>query len=365
MKKIFTLIVAMFMVFDMATAQTTINEGVFSHMYIGINVGANQTTVSDYSNWNNGFTNGLKTLTYNAGLELGKDVTPITGFSLQGNVAPIYHNDINMNPEWKINRSDVFGNVKFNLMNLFGGYKGYPRRVEMKTVTGIGWNHFYGEGIENPNDVALQAGLEFDFNLGKNRNWFITFTPMVQANQILKSNEIQFAAEGADLKANIGVAYRLGRGNQNHSFKICDKVYTEQQYADLYALYDECMNRPAQVDTVVVEKTVEKVIEKPVDNNLSNAVIVFAKNKSELTEAEIHRLDIIMAGLDKEGTYMVVGSADSATGNEEINTRLATERANVVAELMNKNGFKNVETSIQIDALKDQEITRCAIIRIK
>lgn len=363
MKRFLTLIVAMFMVFGMATAQTTVNEGVFSHMYIGINAGANQTTVSDYSNWDNGFTNGLKTLTYNAGLELGKDVTPITGFSLQGNVAPIYHNELNMNPEWKINRSDVFGNVKFNMMNLFGGYKGYPRRVEMKTVTGIGWNHFYGEDVENPNDLALQAGLEFDFNLGKNRNWFITFTPMVQANQVLKADEIEFAAKGADLKANLGIAYRLGRGDQNHSFKICDKVYTEQQYADLYAMYDECMNRPVQVDTVIVEKTVTEVQVK--NNELSNTVIVFAKNSSELTEAETHRLDIIMAGLDKAGKYLVVGSADSATGNEEINTRLANERANVVKELMNKNGFNDVTTEIQIDALKDQEITRCAIIRIK
>ena len=363
MKRFLTFIVAMFMVFGMATAQTTVNEGVFSHMYIGINAGANQTTVSDYSNWNNGFTNGLKTLTYNAGLELGKDVTPITGFSLQGNVAPIYHNELNMNPEWKINRSDVFGNVKFNMMNLFGGYKGYPRRVEMKTVTGIGWNHFYGENVENPNDLALQAGLEFDFNLGKNRNWFITFTPMVQANQVLKGDEIQFAAKGADLKANLGIAYRLGRGDQNHSFKICDKVYTEEQYAELYNLYDECMNRPVQVDTVIVEKTVTEVQVK--NNELSNTIIVFAKNSSELTEAEIHRLDIIMAGLDKTGKYLVVGSADSATGNEEINTRLANERANVVKELMNKNGFNDVTTEIQIDALKDQEITRCAIIRIK
>lgn len=362
MKKFLTFIVAMFMVFGMATAQTTVNEGVFSHMYIGINAGANQKTVSNYSNWDNGFTNGLKSLTYNAGLELGKDVTPITGFSLQGNVAPIYHNELNMNPEWKINRSDVFGNVKFNMMNLFGGYKGYPRRVEIKTVTGIGWNHYYGEA-SNPNDLALQAGLEFDFNLGKNRNWFITFTPMVQANQVLKGDEIQFAAKGADLKANIGIAYRLGRGDQNHSFKICDKAYTEQQYADLYAMYDECMNRPVQVDTVIVEKIVEKVVEK--NNELSNAIIMFAKNSSEMNETEIHCLDIIMAGLDKNGEYLVFGSADSATGNEEINTRLANERANTVKEIMNKNGFNNVTTDIKIDIFKDQDITRCAIIRVK
>ena len=348
-------------------------------MYIGINCGVNQSTVSKYDAWKVDFNNGLKSLTYNANIELGKDVTPITGFSLQVGVAPIYafnetepgSHEFTDEGEWKVNRTDVFGNVKFNLMNLFGGYKGYPRRVEIKTVTGIGWNHNF-DNEYNPNNFGLQAGLEFDFNLGKNRNWFITFNPMVQTNNLLKGvteinngpDEMLTAAKNADLRANVGVAYRLGRGNQNHSFKICDKAYTEEQYAELYAMYDDCMSTVNRVDTVVVEKVVEKVVETPVNTELSNAIIVFTKNSSELNDAEIHRLDIIMAGLDKAGKYLVVGSADSATGTEEINTNLATERANVVKELMNKNGFNNVETTIQIDALKDQSITRCAIIKI-
>lgn len=309
----------------------------------------------DYFEFNN--------LNWNGALELGKDVTPITGFSLEGICNPDFENG------FKVDRVDVFGNAKFNLMNLFGGYKGYPRRVEIKTVTGIGWNHYFDNTVEpertveNPNDIALQAGLEFDFNLGKNRNWYIIFSPMVQANQILKGNEIEFVAKGADVTADLGVAYRFGRGNKSHNFEICDKVYTEQQYADLYALYDECMNRPVQVDTIVIENTVTEVQVK--NNELSNAVIVFAKNSSELTEAETHRLDIIMGDLDKEGTYMVIGSADSATGTEAYNKELAQKRANTVAEIMNKNGFNNVETATQIDAFKDQEITRCAIIRVK
>lgn len=364
MKKIFAFLFAMVMFVTVANAQTVVNEGVFSHMYVGLNAGANHNPVSNYDYFEFG------NLNWNAGLELGKDVTPITGFSLQGIVNPVWGENFE---NFQIDRTDVFGNVKFNLMNLFGGYKGYPRRVEIKTVTGIGWNHWFDNVdeepveperyVENPNDLALQAGLEFDFNLGKNRNWYITFTPMVQANEILRSTDVEPMVKNADVKANLGVAYRFGRGNQNHSFKVCDKVYTEQQYADLYALYDECMNRPVQVDTVIIENTVTEVLVK--NNELSNAVIVFAKDKSELSEAEIHRLDIIMGGLDKEGTYMVVGSADSATGTEAHNMELAQRRANTVVEIMNKNGFKNVETSVQIDALKDQEITRCAIVRIK
>lgn len=353
MKRIFSLFVAMFMVFGMANAQTVENHGVFSNMYVGLNGGAIHNSITNYDNFE------FNTLDWNGALEIGKDITPITGISIEG----IYNNKVATAKETELNRVDVFANAKFNLMNLFGGYNGKPRVFEIRTLTGIGWNH-YLEEYSNPNDIALQAGLEFDFNLGRNRNWYITFTPAVQFNEINDGyTGIAPAFKNGDLKANLGIAYRLGRGNGSHNFVICDKTYTDEQYADLYAKYDEAMNRPVEVDTVVVEKTVTEVHVK--NNELSNTIIVFAKNSSELTEAETHRLDIIMAGLDKTGKYLIVGSADSATGNEEVNTRIANERANVVKELMNKNGFNDVTTEIQIDALKDQEITRCAIIRIK
>lgn len=353
MKKIFTFLFAMVMFMTAANAQTVVNKGVFSQMYIGLSGGANYTDVAGLQNFDKA------NLHYNAALELGKDVTPITGFSLEGIANPSFE-------PFEIERVDVFGNVKFNLMNLFGGYKGYPRRVEIKTVTGIGWNRNIDSASVaefTPNDLALKAGLEFDFNLGSNRNWYITFTPAVQANHILHATNIEPMAKGADLKANLGITYRFGSGKKSHNFDICPYSYTEEDYMILQGMYDECMSRPAQIDTVIVENTVTEVIVK--NNEISNTVIVFAKNSSELTEAESHRLDIIMGGLDKEGSYMIVGSADSATGTEAYNKELAQKRADTVAELMSKNGFKNVETTVQIDALTDQEITRCAIVRIK
>ena len=363
MKKIFTFLFAFIFGMSMLNAQTVKNDGVFSHMYIGINGGANQTTVSNYSNWNNGFVDGLKTLTYNAGLELGKDVTPITGFSLQGSVAPIYHNVANANGsgEWKIERSDVFGNVKFNLMNLFGGYKGYPRRVEIKYVSGIGWNHKFGEDAVNPNDIALQAGLEFDFNLGKNRNWYITFTPMVQANEILRGVNVYPAVKNADLKANVGVAYRFGRGNQSHNFTICPYTRTEDEYDEICTMYDECMNKAAQVDTVVEVK--EVIVKEVVVEYKNNPTIVtFQKNSSEITNIEMARLNAFMANNDKDAHIMIVGSADTKTGNEKLNNELSVKRANAVAEILKKNGFTNVEITTKLDAFDDAELSRCAII---
>ena len=331
-------------------------------MYIGINGGVNQTTVSDYSNWNNGFNESLKSLTYNAGLELGKDVTPITGFSLQGSVAPIYHNVTNGSGEWKVNRSDVFGNVKFNLMNLFGGYKGYPRRVEVRTVTGIGWNHWYGEEVANPNDIALQGGLEFDFNLGKNRNWYITFTPMVQANEILKGNEIEYVAKGADLKANIGVAYRLGRGNCSHNFRIPEPCVSEEDYNALFAKYNELLNAPKDVDTVVVEKVVEKIVEKVVEKP-ANTLIMFEKGSSKISKNGMSTIEnFVNTVKDKECSIKVIGSADSNTGTKEFNEKLAWERAeNVAKELVNL-GIDKSATEVIIDYNGANESSRCSII---
>lgn len=355
MKRLFSLFVAMFMVFGMANAQTIENHGVFSNMYVGLNGGAIHNPVSNYDKFQ------FNALDWNGALEIGKDITPITGISVEG----IYNNKVATAKKTELNRMDVFANAKFNLMNLFGGYNGMPRVFEIRTLTGIGWNH-YLENYSNPNDIALQAGLEFDFNLGKNRNWYVTFTPAVQFNEINDGYKgVAPAFKNGDLKANLGIAYRFGSNDGSHNFVICDKTYTDEQYADLYAKYDEAMNRPVEVDTVVVEKVVETVIEKTITDDFSNTIIVFAKNSFTLSNAEEHRLEVVMKELDKNGEYLIIGSADTTTGNNDINNRLANERATTVKNIMNKNGFKNVETTVNLDVLNDQTVTRCAIIRMK
>lgn len=363
MKRIFYIFMAVFMMIGItANSQTVNNDGVFSHMYIGINGGVNQTSVSDYSNWDNGFNAGMKSLTYNAGLELGKDVTPITGFSLQGAVAPIYHHVTNGSGEWAINRSDVFGNVKFNLMNLFGGYKGYPRRVDIRTVTGIGWNHWYGEEVANPNDLALQGGLEFDFNLGKNRNWYITFTPMVQANEILKGNEIEYAVKGADLKANLGVAYRLGRGNKSHNFTIPEPCVSEEDYNALFEKYNELLNAPKEVDTV--EVIVEKIVNvADTTEKMPNELYVyFEKGSSELSDNDMSVIEYFVNNISEGHGVKVIGSADTKTGSESLNDKLSNQRAEVVANAIKNLGVKNVETETTFDINQVPEKSRCALI---
>ena len=349
MKKIISFLFALVMFMTVANAQTVENKGVFSQMYIGVSGGANYTDLQGLKTFN------TDNIGYNAAIELGKNVTPITGFSLQGVVNPDFTSGFD------VKHIEVFGNTKFNLMNLFGGYKGYPRRVEILTVTGIGWTYAFNGS--NPNDLALQAGLEFDFNLGKNRNWYITFTPAVQANQILKSSEITYMVKNADLKANIGIAYRFGKGNQSHNFTVCPYTYTEDQYAELYKKYDECMSRPAQVDTVFVEKVVEvekKYVTVAEDNGLN--YVPFTKGSAQVEGLGHEMLDYIVHNLSKDAVIEVVGSADSGTGSAELNNKLALDRANIVAKVLKENGFTNVTVSTALDKFETAEMSRCAVI---
>ena len=346
MKKIFYFLIAAFMLIGIAAnAQTVENNGVFSHMNIGVKGGAAYSNIGTIKNFD------FNVLNYNAALEIGKDVTPITGFSLEGIVNPDFTNGFD------VVRTDVFGNAKFNLMNLFGGYKGYPRRVEIRTVTGIGWNHNFNS--QNPNDIALQAGLEFDFNLGKNRNWYITFSPMVQSNNILQSEQIQYMAKNADVKANLGVAYRLGR---HHNFKIVENQVSEEDYNVLFNKYNELLNKKPEVDTVVIEKVVEKVIEKVIEKP-ADMFVNFKIGSSEISK-ENDNIIIAFANAVKETNFAVkvIGSADTSTGSKEINERLATERAKNVSTKLIEYGVKVVATEIILDIDEDAETSRCAVI---
>lgn len=359
MKKIIFLFALMAM-FTMASAQTVVRNGVFSNMYVGLSGGAQHNPVSNYDYFD------VKDLNYNAALEIGKDVTPVTGFSLTGYAMPTFDEGFNLVA------TNVTGNTKFNLMNLFGGYKGYPRRVEIKTVTGIGWDHTFMDETPaepereavNPNDMSLNAGLEFDFNLGKNRAWYITFTPQVIAHNVIRNyQDIQPLVKNADVQANLGVAYRFGsKKTGSHNFVICDKAYTEEQYAELYNLYDECMNRPAEVDTVTVVLT--QYVEKPVEIGYVTECITFDKNSDVIKDTEMQRLDLYMHSMSKDIDYVVCGSADTGTGTKDLNNNLAQRRADAVAKILRENGF-NVETVVKLDALDVTELSRCAIITKK
>lgn len=350
MKKIISMLAVMFMMAITMSAQTVERFGAFSNMYVGLNGGATYTTVADLRPFDADHIN------YVAGLEVGKNITPVTGISFTAYTAPIY------NEGFKLNTTNLNANIKFNLMNLFGGYKGQPRVFEIQTVTGLGWDHTFADAkVSNPNDMSLNAGLEFDFNLGKERAWYITLTPQVVSHNVIRNyQDLIPMAEGSNLQTTVGVVYRFKNRNGSHNMSLCPYTRTDEEYNELYAEYENEKNKALEADTVIVEKVVE--VEKEI--GYVTECITFDKNSDVIKSTEMQRLDLYMHSMSKDIEYVVCGSADTGTGTYGYNTELAQKRANAVVKVLKENGF-NAETVIKLDALDVTELSRCAIITKK
>ena len=236
MKKIFSLIIAFVMMITLANAQTVEHSRLFENTYVTIVGGATTTgqfnAVPSPFFWDGakGVANGLRPF---AGLEFGKYVTPVVGFSVEG--LAFYNTTTS---QTFIDESAVLANGKLNFSNWFGGYKGQPRRVEVVGVLGMGWGHDYvngaaqtwtsrpAEGLEpvvgndpyNTNGiiftdrdyVVYNAGAELNVNLGKARAWQINVRPGVMwFNKHTKTQYQSLPRFMSDARANVqlGVTY--------------------------------------------------------------------------------------------------------------------------------------------------------------
>lgn len=119
MKKIIGLIAA-FAITMAANAQTVESSTLFENTYVTLSAGATTPILNE--DWKPVI-----------GLEFGKYITPVVGFSIEG-VAKIG----TLGTSTWINQHHITGNVKFNLSNWFAGYKGHPRIFEFVFVPGIG-----------------------------------------------------------------------------------------------------------------------------------------------------------------------------------------------------------------------------------
>ena len=126
------------------------NGGFFDNWSIGINGGGTmQMKGGSY----------FKSARPVFGMNINKQWTPILGMEIHG------QGFINTSSSrTAIDASDVSLLGKMNLMNLFGGYLGEPRCMEIETVSGIGWMHNYMNGSGDSNDLTSRVGLNFNFN---------------------------------------------------------------------------------------------------------------------------------------------------------------------------------------------------------
>ena len=198
MKKFFTLCAAAALAVS-ASAQTVTESKTFDNWYIGVNgglaTGIHPSQLGCGGTW-------LKDITPNAGIRVGRYFTPVFGLAAESNVyfSDLHHTGRTMN--------NLFGNytntlvnsintsliATINFSNWFGGYKGEPRLFEVSGVYGLGWGHVFGgedhdryyanswDSADKVDFLTSKAGLDFAFNLGKDKAWQVYVEPAVVWN---------------------------------------------------------------------------------------------------------------------------------------------------------------------------------------
>ena len=364
MKKFILFAVAVFTL-TAASAQVTLQGSKFTDNWSITLKGGAVSPFQHYKYWPNA--RGI------AGLELRKQITPVLGIGVEG--------------EWTFNTSSWTGfkskNVidhqfvgmfgALNLANIFGGYKGTPRFCELEAIVGTGWSHAYYPKDVAPdmNSLYFKAGMNINFNLGETKAWTLSLKPAVLWSLHDGSKQItnSFNANRAMVEMEAGITYHFKNSNGTHSFAICPKQYTQAdldavnaQVNDLRAQNGQLNNRLTAANARIgqLEKDLDDCLSrKPsvitntnvIDNSTEvlESNVFFKVGKSNITADQMPNVERVAIFLKnhKDATVVIKGYA-SPEGKEEVNIRLANNRAQAVRDaLVNK--YKIAPSRIQAE----------------
>ena len=350
MKKfILTLVIAFMMIFSANAQIATENAKLFDNTYVGVEVGA--TTPLNF--------NSIFPINPAAGVKFGKELTPVFGLEAEGfavfsdnayrygfNGSIPADGAFNVHKNGSVNTfvkaTNVGINGVINWTNLLFGYKGTPRFFELKTNTGFGWLHYFGDFTTNivggyvpagkQNVLTAKTAIDLAFNLGRTKAHTLTVSPGVYwgLNEV---GNIKFNKNYAQFGVMIGYTYHFKTSNGTHAFKTYD---VGAMIGEIDRLNSELAKKPTEVI-----KYVDRVVNNyngPVTNVVANATdvyVFFAFNSSVLDDRAKAELD----KLGQNGVYDVVAYA-SSEGSTEYNQRLSERRAAAVADYLTNRGCK-------------------------
>lgn len=325
-----------------AGAQTLLQGSKFTDNWsVGINAGG--VTPLTHSAF-------FKNMRPTVGVELDKQLTPIFGLGFEGMWS------INTSPSLTIfDYSNVSLLGKINLNNLFCAYNGTPRLFEVEAVAGIGWLHSYVIGEYDANFVSTKAGVNFNFNLGREKAWTIAVKPALVYNLEGDADHAsaRYDANNATVELTAGIIYHFKGSNGKHHFTLA-RPYDKAEVKRLNAKINELRIQAQQGAEVVQQRLVEleaanqKIAElesaladcndkKPVVHTVTKntqtleSVVTFRQGKITIDPSQLPNVERISTYMKSHPTSKVVikGFA-SPEGSPEVNIRIAQQRADVV-----------------------------------
>ena len=335
-----------------ASAQTTVVGSKFTdNWYIGIQGGV--STKTNKNVWTHN-------LNPNAGIRIGKNITPVFGLLAEGNV---YFNDRAQYNRARDLRTNTFAKAvnvnllaSINLMNLFAGYKGEPRFFELSALFGFGWMHGFGKyegaGITAnalrpvnavSNDATSKAALDFAFNLGKAKALQLFIEPSI--NYGVFKNKYQYNLNRSFVQLNAGLVYKFKNSNGTHNFKVAD-LRNQAEIDRLNAIINGLRNDLDAKDREIAR--LQKLLDEcnarvcptcPECKEVANLqpTVLFRQGKSVIDPAQFAPIELISNYMKNhpEAKVKIDGYA-SPEGSLELNKKLSIDRAEAVKSALIK-----------------------------
>lgn len=374
MKKVFTLVATALIAVatNQAQAQALSGNKFFDNWSVGVNVGATSPITpytwkpsafkknleyKDHRNvegfsWD-GFRKGTR-MTF--GLELTKQWNPMFATGLEG-VAYV-----NTTPsKTAIDQLSGLFFTKFNLTNIFCGYKGAPRTFELQARAGMSWNAIFVSGKrEDVDALGAKVGLDFDFNLGKRKAWTLSFKPSANYNlddqfyyQPASKNGLRFDKNALRIEMQAGLTYHFSNSNGAHHFlkvRPYNQGEVDRLNKKIDALRGEVSERDAEINDLNarindVERELEAarsqkpqvvVVEDKAAKDM-DIYVYFRQSKSVIDRSQapnIERIAIFLKN-NKDAKVSIKGYT-SPEGSLEFNKALSIARAEAVKEVLVK-----------------------------
>ena len=283
-------------------------------------------------------------------ITVGKKFSPIfaveaDGIALFGShMANGVHAGLSANGHYNAFRAISVGvNGVTNLSNLFGGYKGTPRAVELSLVTGASWIHGFTPHVSDKqsNSLGAKTGFAVDFNLGATKASTVRVEPYVLWNLSNPGNSygnLAFNRDGAQLGLSLKYIFNFKTSNGTHHFKTYD---VGAMLAEISRLNAELAKKPTEIVREVpvekiVEKPVEKIVEKTIVKETQLApVVIFQLGKSVIDASQKPSVAMIAKYMQNHPTSKVlINGYASPEGNAELNQKLSDARAKAVYDML-------------------------------
>ena len=385
MKKfILTMVIGLMAAISVNAQTATEDSKLLDNTYVGVEVGA--TTPLNF--------NSIFPVNPVAGVKFGKELTPVfaleaEGFAVFGDNAYRYgfnasiptDGAFNMHKNGSVNTfvkaTNIGLNGVINWTNLLFGYQGTPRFFEIKTNTGLGWLHYFGDYTPafpiggyvvagNKNVLTAKTAVDLAFNFGATKAHTLTVSPGVYWG-LNEAGGMQFNKNYAQFGVMVGYTYHFKTSNGTRHFKTYD---VGAMLNEVGRLNDELAKKPKEVEVI---KYVDRVVNNttnnynaPTTNALAqatgfgiNETVYFAFNSAELDARAKETLD----KLGQNGIYVVDAYA-SSEGNTAYNKELSQRRADAVKAYLESRGAK-VDSATGHGVQFGTTTGRVAVVKLK